>query len=150
EIAPQEIVGKSEGQRKRWTNGKQQSVDSFIEVVGDIDIETLGREDTRKYYDHWLKRIAPAEGAPTHTASIGNRRFGDLRVFYRAYFTRLGEPDRVNPFDKLTFKEKKKRKSKRPALPHEWITETILKSPKLKKMNEEARHIMLVVADIGA
>lgn len=150
EIAPQEIVGKSEGQRTRWTNGKQQSIDSFIEVVGDIDIEALTREDARKYYDHWLKRIAPSEGKPTHTASIGNRRFGDLRGFYRAHFTRLGEPDRVNPFDKLTFKEKKKRKGKRPPFPHEWITGTILQSPKLLRMNEEARHIMLVVADIGA
>ena len=150
EIVPHELAGKSAGQKKRWTNGKQLSVDSFIEVVGDLPIDKIGRDDARKYYDHWMMRIAPKTGAATHTASSGNRRVGDLRVLYRAYYKHLGEPDRRNPFEKMSYREKAKRKRKRPSFPHAWITETILKSEKLARMNEQARGIMLVVADIGA
>lgn len=151
QIAPAEIKGKSEGQRRRWKNGKMRSAATFIEIVGDVQIEQLSREDTRRYYEHWLAKIAPKEGKPSHTSSIGNRRISDMRVFYREYYTLLGEADRRNPFEKLSFKEKRrKRQRKRPPFPHEWITGVILKSPALPRMNDEARGIMLIVADIGA
>ncbi|QSY95915.1 integrase [Rhizobium bangladeshense] len=151
QIAPAEVRGKSEGQRKRWKNGRKASAAAFIEVVGDLQIEKLSRDDTRRYYEHWLVRIAPKDGKPSHGPSIGNRRISDMRVFYREYFTLLGEPDRRNPFDNLSFKEKRGKKQRaRPPFPHEWITDVILKSPALAKMNDEARGIMLVVADNGA
>ncbi|ATN32859.1 integrase [Rhizobium sp. ACO-34A] len=150
EIVPHELAGKSAGQKKRWTNGKQLSVDSFIEVVGDLPIGNISRDDARVYYDHWMARIAPKKGAATHSASSGNRRIGDLRVLYRDYYRHMGEPDRRNPFDKMSFREKTKRKRKRPSFPHEWIVDTILKSGKLKRLNDQARGVALVVADIGA
>lgn len=150
EIIPHEISGKSAGQKKKWLNGKQQSVLDFIAVVGDLPIDEISRDDARKYYDHWMGKIAPKNGKSTHTASWGNRKLGDLRVLCRDYFTHLNEPDRRNPFDKMSYKEKKKRSRKRPPIPHEWITGTILKPGALARMNEEARRIALVVADIGA
>ncbi|MDM9626271.1 integrase [Rhizobium sp. S152] len=150
EIAPHQLVGKSAGQRKRWMNVRSESVDNFIEVVGDVSMDALSRDDTRKFYDHWMSKIAPKEGAATHGASIGNRRIGNLRVIYREYFEHIGEHDRRNPFDKMSYREKAKRQRKRLSLPLEWITGTILKPGNLAQMNDEARAIVLAVADIGA
>lgn len=149
-IAPHEIVSKSTGQKKRWENGKHRSVLHFVEVVGDLDIRSITRSDARKYFDHWMERIAPREGAPTHTADIGNRRLGDLSGLYEAYFVYMQEPDRENPFDRLRFKRKGKRKRRRPPFSHKWITDTLLKPGALAGMNAEARGILLVAANTGA
>jgi len=153
EIAPHQLIGKSPGQRKRWMNVRSESIDNFIEVVGDLAVDALGRDDARKFYDHWMAKIAPKEGAATHGASIGNRRIGNLRVIYREYFSHIGEHDRRNPFDNMSFREKSKsakRKIKRLPLSLDWITGTILKPGNLEKLNAEARAIVLIVADTGA
>lgn len=149
-IAAPEVRGKSSDQKRKWENGKRQSVEHFIEVVGDIDMRSLTREHGRKYHEYWVDRIAPKEGAPTHTADIGNRRLGDLAVLYRSYFTYMQEPDRENPFEKLRFKRTGKRKRRRPSFSYEWITKTLLKPGNLDGMNDQARAIFLVVANTGA
>jgi integrase len=153
EIAPHQLTGKSPGQRKRWMNVRSESIDNFIEVVGDLAVDALGRDDARKFYDHWMAKIAPKEGAATHGASIGNRRLGNLRVIYREYFSHIGEHDRRNPFEKMSFREKSKgakRKIKRLPLSRDWITGKILNPGSLAKLNREARGIVLAVADTGA
>jgi hypothetical protein len=89
EIMPHELTGKSKGQKDRWTNGKQLSVDYFVAEVGDLAMDQITRDDARKFYDFWMKRIAPKEGKPTHTASSGNRTIGNIRGLYRDYFSHL-------------------------------------------------------------
>jgi len=152
EIAAPEIAKKSEGQKERWLSGKQGAVDSFVEVAGDLVMTEIERSDAQKIYQHWRKLIAPAkgDGPATRTASHGNRRIGNMRVLYREYFSYIGQPDRQNPFDGLTFKEVGKKKRKRPPFPHEWIVDKILKVGALAGLNEEARGIVLVVAQLGA
>lgn len=150
EISPHKIAGKSQGQKKRWEAVKRLAVDSFISVVGDLPMADITRENARAYYQHWMDRLAPRKGKPTHSPSSGNRRIGDLRVLYGAYWTHMGEPDRDNPFDKLTYDERGKRSRRRPPIPLAWITGTLLKPGALTRMNAEARGIVLVVAEIGA
>lgn len=149
-IAAHEIKGKSAAQKDRWIKGKKQSVLHFIEVVGNRAISEISRADAQQYYDYWVERIAPREGAATHTADIGNRRMGDLKGLYAAYFTYLNEPDRQNPFNKLRFKRKGMKRRKRPSFSHEWIVDKLLKPGALDGMNKEARAIFLIAADIGA
>lgn len=149
-IMPHEIAGKSEAQKTRWKNGKYRSVLHFIEVVGDISIEDITREHARLYYDHWMQRIAPAEGEPTHTADIGNRRFGDMSVLYKSYFSYMSKPDQDNPFAGLRFKNKGMKKRKRPSFSPEWVTGELLKPGSLAGLNDEARGIFLVAANTGA
>lgn len=150
EITPHQIAKKSAGQRRRWKTIKEQSFSTFVDVVGDIAMTEISRDHARKYYDHWHKKIAPSDGVSTHTASIGNRRLGDMRVFYREYFAHLGEADRKNPFDGLAFRERGQRRRKRLPLSAEWIASTILAPGALAGLNEEARRILLVVANTGA
>lgn len=150
EVSPAEIAGKSEGQRTKWRNGKTASVDDFVSIVGDLPIDEISRDDARKFYGHFLALIAPADCAATRSASLGNRRIGDMRGLYRDYFAHLGEPDRRNPFDGLSFRDKARRARKRPSLPVKWIADHLLRPGALERLNDEARGILLVVADIGA
>lgn len=149
EIAPHAVAGKSAGQRKRWTLTKKTSVDAFIEVTGDLPMPAIDRDAARKFYDHFMRRLAPSEGPATASASLGNRRLGDLRGLYRDYFNHIGEHDRPNPFDKLTYREPRKRR-KRPSIALDWILSTILAPGALAGLNAEARGIVLMVAAIGA
>jgi integrase len=145
EIVADTLLGKSQKQRRSWKNIKQHSVELFVELVGDKPIADVTRADAKRIYDHWRERIAPAEGIPTHTASIGNRHLGNLRVLYGEYFSHLGE-DRKNPFADFSFSEKVRRK--RPAFQPEHLL-VFLKPGALGAMNDQARGIFLTVIETG-
>lgn len=152
EIVPHELASKSKGQKHRWELGKRHSIDQFKLIVGDLDMTEISRHDAQKFYKHYLARIAPPEGKATYTANHGNRRLGDMRVLYRAYFTYIGYPDRPNPFAGLSYKERtaKKRKRKRPPFPVAFIKEKILAVGALAGLNDQARAVLLTVIDTGA
>ncbi|CCF19074.1 Phage integrase family protein [Pseudorhizobium banfieldiae] len=150
EITPHQISGKSAGQRAKWLSVKKGSKDHFISVMGDMAMDEITRDDARRYYNHWLERIAPKEGRPTHTPDIGNRRLGDMRVLYREYYSHMKQEDRVNPFEGLRFKDKAKRRRKRHPFTTEWITDKILKPGALAGLNDEARAILLIMMNVGA
>lgn len=111
-------------------------------------MQEITRENALKVHKHWLDRVAPEQGTPTCSASTGNRNMGHLRTLYRDYFKHFGFTDRKNPFEALSFKDKKKRS--RPPFPQEWITGKILAVGALDKLNDQARGILLMVASIGA
>lgn len=148
EIVPDELINKSEVQKAQWKKVKQRAVNNFIALRSDKAMVDITREDAQILYRHWLKRIAPKDGKPTHSASSGNRDVGNMRVLYDAYFAHMGEMDRPNPFARLNFLVKKKRS--RPPFPVEWITGTIMKPGALAGLNEEARGIVLALIETGA
>lgn len=151
-IAADEIVGKSEQQKRKWKNVKKRGIDGFIALIGDIDIDEVTRDHALLVWGKWQQRIAPTTpGAkPTHTASSGNRDIGALRTIYSAYYKHIGQRDRKNPFDDLSFKERGARKRKRPPFPVDWIRDVIMKPGVLATMNEEARGILLAEIETGA
>jgi integrase len=150
QITPDRTAGKSPAQRRKWENTKQASVDAFVSVIGDLQIGAITRDDARRFHEHFLKQIVhgTSDGDPK-SASLGNRRLGDMRALFRDYFAHLGEPDRRNPFDGLAFVDKSRRSRKRPSFPHSWIVGRLLAPGALAGLNPEARGILLVVADIG-
>ena len=150
DIARDELRGKSADQRKRWKAKRAMSVKIFTDLCGDLSMYDITRQHALKLHKHWLDRVAPEEGVPTCSASTGNRNIGNLRTLYRDYFGHLGFADRKNPFDGLSFSDKKKRQRRRPPFPHEWIVEKLLKPGALIGLNEQARDILLMVAALGA
>ena len=152
EIAADEQIRKSAQQRRKWKNVRQRSVDSFVAVVGNKEMVAITREDALKFWRFWQKRIAPTEpGArPTHTASSGNREISTMRTIYAAYFSHLGDRDRVNPFAGLSFKERGANKRIRPPFPSDWIKDQLLRPGALETMNIEARAILLAMIETGA
>jgi integrase len=148
EVMPAELVNKSEHQREDWEKVKRRAVNNFIEVVGDIPIGEITREQARKFYSFWLARVAPERGRPTHSASSGNRDVGNMRQLFRLYHSHIGQKDRPNPFDDLAFAEKIKRS--RPPFKVEWLQKEFLGSEKLLGLNLEARGIVLMMIETGA
>ncbi|MCB1477099.1 MAG: integrase [Rhodobiaceae bacterium] len=148
EIVADELLGKSAVQKAQWKKVKQRAVNNFVQLVGDKAMTEISRDDAMRIYRHWLLRIAPKDGRPTHSASSGNRDLGNLRVLYEAYFAHVGEPDRQNPFARLSFLAKRKRS--RPPFPTSWIVGKIMKPGALATMNDEARGIALALIETGA
>ncbi len=148
EIVADEIIGKSEGQRGMWLRTKKRAVTTFEEVCGEKNLLAITREDALKFYNWWREKIAPKSKAkPTHSASSGNRDIGNLRVLYDRYCQHVGMDGFKNPFNGLSFAEKLKKS--RPPFPTDWIISKIFKPGALATLNEEARAIVLMIAETG-
>lgn len=148
EITPHEVVFKSKKQREHWRNVKERAVASFIDVVGDLPLSSITRDHANKFYKHWLDKVAPKNGLPTHSASSGNRHIGNIRVIIDAYYKHIGQADTPNPLQGLSFSDPKDRQ--RPPFSVEWIRDTILKPGSLSGLNDEARGIVLALIETGA
>ena len=138
---------KSVAQRGMWSKVKWRAANNFIKIVGDKPMTDIDRDDARKFHKHWLDRVTGKPGVKRASASAGNRDVSNMRVLCEAYFSHVGEPDRTNPFDDLSYKVIKK---KRPPFPTDWITDVIMKPGALHKLDEEARGCLLVVVETGA
>lgn len=143
EIAPNELRGKSKGQRDAWTKVKRRAVNNFKTVVGDKALGDITREDARKFYLWWLGRI---EGPDALSGSAGNRDLGNMRKIYRDYFQYLGQ-EPVNPFRGLSFRE---RQREIPPFQTEWIVSKIMQPGALDALNLPARLIVFTLIETGA
>lgn len=148
-IVPDELAGKSPDQKQRWKNKRRASVATLVEIVGDKRMSELGRDDGQKLREFWMKRVAPAEGLPTHTANFANQNVSHLRTFYRSWFDYMGMTERPNPFDGLSFAEPRV-KPRRPPFSVAWITGRIMDPGALAGLNGEARGILLAMVETGA
>ena len=142
------VAGKSPAQRKQWEKVKRRAINSFIAVVEDKAMTDITRDDGRAFHKHWLGKVAPKGGGPRKSASMGNRMIGNMRVLYDAYFTHLDEPDRQNPFNRLSFADKFKKT--RPPFPLEWVKTQVLRPGALEGMNDEGRAVVLTIIETGA
>ncbi|MCV9907069.1 tyrosine-type recombinase/integrase [Brucella sp. HL-2] len=147
EITPHEVSSKSPNQKKRWVAHKQRAIDSFIEVLSDKALDQITREDAQVFYRHWLQKVAPKKGMPTHSASAGNRAIGGMRVLFSDYYKHMGDADKQNPFRDLGFSDKIKRT--RPPFSSAWIQNKILAVGALDSLNHEARGIVLAMIETG-
>lgn len=152
EIARDEIRGKSPAQKHAWRIRKEGAITTFVEVCGDKRMSEITRDDARKVYAHFMDRIAPKTGKATLGANMGNRQVGNLRVLFREWNTYHGNADAKNPFDGLSFVEKKSAKTKRrrPPFSVDWITGKLLAKDALKGLNSEARGVLLTLVETGA
>ncbi len=149
EIVADELTGKSPGQLELWMRTKKRAVAQFEAVCGNINIEDITREDALKFYNWWREKVAPNRNSgkkPTHNGSSGNRDIGNLRVLHDKYFAHMGEDGVKNPFDGLSFSERKK---SRPPFPTDWIVERILKVGALSTLNDEGRAVIHVMVETG-
>lgn len=150
-IAPDQLRLKSEEQRERWKAKRSAAVETFIALNGNLTMNAITREHAQAFHTYYRNRIAPTDGSKvTATPNFGNQKMGNLRTFYREWFSYKGDTDRKNPFDKLSFSERKGRHLPRPPFSTGFIRDRLLNTDALSSLNDEARNIMLVMVETGA
>ena len=142
---------KSPAQQKSWEKAKRTSVEYFISSIGNLQMSDITREHALDYRNWWMERIANGdENEQCPTPYTANRHIGNMRSLYGDYFAYKGEEDRPNPFRKLSFKESRSSKKKRPPFDTNWIRDKILVPGLFMKVNDEARHILYTLVETGA
>jgi integrase len=142
EITKVEIRDMSPEQLRIWRNGRKRAVENFQSVVGDKPVNDLTADDGIDYSEWWRERVATDEVDPkTANKDIGqiSRMLKDLNVRRR-----LGIAD---IFKGLRIRGEKET----PRVPYdtEFIENRIFAPGALAGLNEEARLVLYIIAELG-
>jgi len=148
EIAADALIGKSQAQAALWLKTKKRGVQYFIDLIGDIPVASITRQQAQQYHQWWLDRMKPENGKKPLTANTANRDLGNMRVLFGEYFKYIGEEERPNPFRNLSFASKKS-KGEVPPFETDWVREKILVPGLFKGVNKEAWHLMYALIETG-
>jgi len=148
EIAFDEQYNKSPKQKYSWEKTKRTSVNYVIEVIGDLGMEEITREDAVEYRNWWVERMIAAEdGKKPVKPNTANRHIGNIRTLYEAYFIHIGQEERLNPFRKMFFKGESR--TEVPAFEDEWVRESILVPGLFDEVRDELRIITYLLIETG-
>lgn len=147
-IAFRDLIGKSPNQKKVWLSTKKSSVKNFIHVIGDKYMSEITRDDGHKFYGSWASRMVAKQGGRRVSAASGNKDMGNIRKFYRDYYTYFGQETQPNPLRSLSFKSMPSG-NKRPAVADEWVRDKLLQPDALSHIKEEARFILYTLIETG-
>lgn len=144
ELSKDKILNKPLDKVRKWENPRKRSVTNFIKAVGNKELTTITREDMLAFRDWWLERIDKDDMNP----DTANKDFIHLKVIFETVsdHLKLGL-DITHLFKKI--KIKSRHKQTRLPLSIEQI-KTILQSPKLELLNEQAKWFLHVAAETGA
>lgn len=147
DIAADELIGKSEAQKRAWKKTKRRGVQYFIDVVGDLPLRSITRQEALQYYNWWKDRLIPKKGRKTLKANTANRDLGNVRKLYAEYFRHIGEESRENPFRNLSFKDKKKPEV--PPFENDWVRKKILVPGLFIGLKGDAANIIYALIETG-
>lgn len=148
EIAFDEQYNKSPKQKYSWEKTKRTSINYFIDVIGDLPISGISRDDALSYRSWWMERMIPREeGEKPVKPNTANRHIGNIRTLYDAYFTHRGEEGRANPFRKMFFKGESRVDV--PSFEDEWVRSKILVPGLFDDLRWELRWITYILIETG-
>lgn len=150
EIAVGDLLYKSEQQQRSWKKVKRTSIEYFIEVVGDLPMHEINREDHAiKFQKWWVDRMNPPKdtGEKPVTANTVNRHIGNMRSLYTRYFAHIGQEDRLNPFRNMFFKQKTQ--ETKPPFSTKWLRDEVLKPGALSGWRPEVQLIPYLLVETG-
>jgi integrase len=141
-LVADEIKALSPEQRRIWRNPRMRSVAQFVERVGDKPVTEVTEDDGLDYVEWWRGRIVKGDAL----AKTANRDIGQLSRMLKdvSVRRRLKIPD--------IFKGLKLRgETEKSRAPYEtdYIQNKLLAVGALDGLNEDARHVLYVVADTG-
>lgn len=130
-------------QRTRWKAPKSRAASNFIEAMGGTDkhIDTITRRDALLFREWWQKRLA-IDGLAIGTA---NKDIGHMNKMMRT-ISNAHHLDLEDVFSRLRMEGETT--GSRDAFTLEQATQIVL-SPELDRLNDEARDIVLIVAETG-
>jgi integrase len=142
ELVADQLQGKSVDQIKRWAAPRKKSTRNLTEVVGDLDIRSITRDQALRFRRWWWERIQTGQ----LTANSGNKDLTYLSTMLKTVSTLKGW-DFANPFSGLRFKEQEERRT---PFSTSWISKHLLAPDVLTGLNPEARAILLAMINTGA
>ncbi len=143
-IAAEEVRGHSPKQVRSWRKIKMRACNNFIAINGDPPLMDVTRSQAQAFWQYWSDRLASGEVKP----NTANRDVGNMRKLFREY-ARWMNADVPNPFDKLSFKDRKIDQTDVPPFSVEWIRDRILAPGALASLNPQARRILLIMIETG-
>ncbi|WP_422022901.1 site-specific integrase [Roseibium sp.] len=154
--AAEDLSRKSLNQIKAYKKVKTRAVKNFIALVGDKPLDAITRDDAVRFHDWWQDRIIGKGGQKRLSGNSANRDIGNLRRIYREIYARLGQGDRKNPFDGLSFDDPKRLRQDVPPFPVAWIRDRLLSAEsyapvkgKFRGLNPDTLKIFLTVIETG-
>ncbi|OSZ82566.1 hypothetical protein CAP35_04675 [Chitinophagaceae bacterium IBVUCB1] len=144
DLSKDKILNKPADKVRKWENPRKKAVVNFIKAVGNKELSAISREDMLAFRDWWLERIAK-DGMNPDTA---NKDFIHLKVVFETVSDNLKLGLDISHLFK-NLKIKTRHKQTRLPLSTEQI-KTILQSPKLELLNEQAKWFLFVAAETGA
>src|ERR1043165_8188762 len=141
-LVADEIRDFSPAQLRMWRNGRIRSAAQFVERVGDKPVTEVTEDDGLDYVEWWRGRIVKGDAL----AKTANRDIGQLSRMLKdvSVRRRLSIPD--------IFKGLRLRgETEKARVPYEsdYIQNKLLAAGALDGLNEDARHVIYVVADTG-
>lgn len=137
------LAGYSDKQKVRWLNPKKKAANNFIAALGGVDkhLDELTRADAITFREWWQTKLA-ADGLEIGTA---NKDFGHLNKMHRELDMKhhLG----LSPVF-ASMRIGGESTGSRAAFSLKQAVEIVL-SPALESLNDEARDITLIVAELG-
>ncbi|CAN7373319.1 integrase [Mesorhizobium amorphae] len=141
-IEQQNFLAMSPNQVKKWRNPKKRAVDNLIGVIGDKEIARLTRDDAVEFREWWQKRIVE-EGLDIGTA---NKDIGHVSKMLRV--VDLTNQLKLEPvFQNLRLSGAVA--AQRAAFTDTFVQDKILAEGALNGLNDEARHLVYLIADTG-
>jgi integrase len=142
ELESQNLLSMSPNQIKKWRNPKKRALANLIEVVGDMDIASLTRDHGMQFRRWWQKRVS-AESLDIGTA---NKDIGHISKML--FSIDMAHQLKLPPvFKQLRLSGEVS--AQRSAFDATFVQEKILAEDALKSLNDEARHLVLLIADTG-
>lgn len=164
-IAIGDTKGKSTKQARKWKEQKRAAAANFAEVVSDKPLLEVTRDDANKFHGYWMARVMGAdpvdegvtplspEGRPKRkkrlSGNTANRVFGNMRRLFRDY-AKYHQIDARNPFDGLSFPDRKKQKKDVPPFDPDFLRDKMLAVGAHANLNRQALGILLVLIETGA
>ncbi|MDX8480861.1 MULTISPECIES: integrase [Mesorhizobium] len=141
-IEQQNLLAMSPNQIKKWRNPKKRAIANLIGVIGDKEIARMTREDAVAFREWWQKRVVGG-GLDIGTA---NKDIGHISKMLRV--VDLTHQLKLEPvFHHLRLSGAVA--AQRAAFSEQFVQEKILADGALDGLNDEARHLVYLIADTG-
>ncbi|WP_421849973.1 integrase [Oricola sp.] len=132
----------SRDQLRIWRNTRRRAIANLTDIIGDKALSEVTRDDTMRYRLWWQQRII-ADGRDIGTA---NKEIGQLSKMFKTV-DRAHQLHLTQVFAELRI-EGEEDKS-RAAFTAKFVQKRILAPDALADLNDEARDLILIVADTG-
>ncbi len=135
----------SPNQIRKWQNPRKLAIRTFVEVVGNIEVQSLTKDHVLKYRDWWLERIEHENLSP----ETANKNIIRIKSILDTVNDNLKlDLDIAKLFSKILLEINDE--VKRPPFETDYIISTLLNPERLSGLNPQAKYCLYAFADTGA